>query len=264
MKRRRVPSRGSGARSRSVFIRGGLYGAARGGLSGLTLATEDAVLLRAIIFDIDGTLVDTNELHTDCWLEAFAHFGKTIDRDVMRHQIGKGGDLLVPDLLSAKEMRRFGEELKEYRGELYKEKYLSRARPFPESRKTLETLAAHGIKLALGSSSNADEVQYYTQLLGVGPLLEGSTSKKDAQFSKPSPEIFQAALERVGDDGSRTFAVGDTPYDVLAAHRTPLPIIAVLCGGFERALLSKAEYIFEDVAQIAQELERLDEYFAEE
>jgi HAD superfamily hydrolase (TIGR01549 family) len=228
------------------------------------LATSNGVLLRAIIFDIDGTLVDSNELHIDCWLEAFAHFGKKIGRDVMRHQIGKGGDLLVPDLLNAKEMRKFGEPLKKYRGELYKTKYMPEAKPFPEARPALETLHERGIKLALGSSSNAEEVQYYTQLLGVGELLEGSTSKKDAQFSKPSPEIFQAALERVGDDGSRTFAVGDTPYDVLAAHRTPLPIIAVLCGGFERQVLSKAELIFENVAQIVRELERLDEYLAED
>ena len=74
--------------------------------------------LQGLIFDIDGTLVDSNDHHARCWIEAFDHFGKRFDYDVVRHQIGKGGDLLVPDLLNAREMRRFGEQVKKYRGAL--------------------------------------------------------------------------------------------------------------------------------------------------
>lgn len=219
------------------------------------------VNLQALLFDIDGTLVDTNDLHVRCWLEAFEHFGKTLEVDVMRHQIGKGGDLLVPDLLNAKEMRRFGEELQKYRGEIYKDKYMPLAKPFDGAKESLETLHSRGVRIALASSSNEDEVEYYTQLLGVEKLIEGSTSKKDAEHSKPSPEIFRAALERTGADEGRTFAVGDTPYDILAAHRIPLPVVAVLSGGFERELLAKSEFLFDDVAHIVDELKRLDDYF---
>ena len=217
--------------------------------------------LQALLFDIDGTLVDTNELHVRCWLEAFEHFGKKLEVDVVRHQIGKGGDLLVPDLLNAKEMRRFGKELQKYRGELYTKQYMPLAKPFDGARETLETLHARGVRIALASSSNEGEVEYYTQLLGVEKLIEGSTSKKDAEHSKPSPEIFRAALERTGADEGRTFAVGDTPYDILAAHRIPLPIVAVLSGGFERELLAKSEFLFDDVTRIVDELKRLDDYF---
>jgi len=219
------------------------------------------VNLQALLFDIDGTLVDTNELHVRCWLEAFEHFGKKLEVDVVRHQIGKGGDLLVPDLLNAKEMRRFGKELQKYRGELYTKQYMPLAKPFDGARETLETLHARGVRIALASSSNEGEVEYYTQLLGVEKLIEGSTSKKDAEHSKPSPEIFRAALERTGADEGRTFAVGDTPYDILAAHRIPLPIVAVLSGGFERELLAKSEFLFDDVTRIVDELKRLDDYF---
>jgi len=219
------------------------------------------VNLQSILFDIDGTLVDSNELHVRCWLEAFAHFGKQLEHDVVRHQIGKGGDLLVPDLLDAKEMRRFGEELKTYRTKLFKDEFMERVKPFDGARETLEALDARGVKLALASSSNEEEVEYYTQLLGVEKLIEGSTSKKDARHSKPSPEIFRAALERIGADEERTFAVGDTPYDILAAHRIPLPIVAVRSGGFERELLVKSEFLFDDVTRIVEELKRLDEYF---
>ena len=220
--------------------------------------------MQAMLLDIDGTLVDSNDKHADCWVEAFAHFGKNVPRETIRMQIGKGGDLLVPDTLNAREMRKFGEELNKYRGELWKQKYMKSVEPFPGAVESMRAIHARGIKLALASSSNPDEVEYYVELLGVGKLLEGTTSKEDAETSKPSPEIFQAALERVKSDPARTFALGDTPYDVLAAHRIPVPIVAVLSGGFARELLKKAEFIFDDISAMVRELDRIDEYFADE
>jgi HAD superfamily hydrolase (TIGR01549 family) len=222
------------------------------------------VKLKAIIFDIDGTLVDSNDMHVRCWIEAFEHFGKHFEWDVIRHQIGKGGDLLVPDLLNAREMRTFGETLKKFRTELFKRNYMKEVKPFPRVRELFETLHGRGIKLALGSSSNQDEVQYYTELLGAGDLVEGSTSKRDADLSKPSPEIFQAALEKLGTEADNTLTVGDTPYDILASHRASLAIAAVLSGGFERELLTKAEFLFDDVGELVKEIDRIDEYFSNE
>lgn len=169
----------------------------------------------------------------------------------------------MPDLLNAREMQRFGEKVQEYRTELWKEQYMLRVAPFPFAREVLETLHARGVKLAFASSSNADEVAYYTQLIGVGDLLAASTSKGDADVSKPSPEIFRAALERTGSDDARTLAVGDTPYDILSAHRTPIPIAAVRSGGFEDRLLGKAEFLFDDVEELLREIDRVDEYFNE-
>lgn len=216
-----------------------------------------------MLLDIDGTLVDSNDKHAHCWVEAFAHFGKEVDWKVVRGQIGKGGDLLVPDTLNAREMRELGEPLKKYRGELWKEKYMKSVAPFPGAVDAMRAIHGRGIRIALASSSNPDEVEYYVDLLGVDDLLEGTTSKEDAQFSKPSPEIFQAALERVKSDPARTLVVGDTPYDILAAHRIPVPIAAVLCGGFPRESLAKAEFLFDDLAALTKELDRVDEYFRE-
>lgn len=226
-------------------------------------AVPRGVRLQAILLDIDGTLIDSNDKHTDCWVEAFAHFGKQVAWNEVRRQIGKGGDLLVPDTLNAHEMQTFGEPLKEYRGALWKEKYMRGVRPFPGAVEAVRALHDRGVKLALASSSNPDEVEYYVELLGVEDLLEGTTSKEDAEFSKPSPEIFRAALERLKSDPARTLAVGDTPYDILAAHRTPVPIAAVLCGGFPRESLTKAEFLFDDVPAMVKELDRIDEYFRE-
>jgi HAD superfamily hydrolase (TIGR01509 family) len=216
-----------------------------------------------MLLDIDGTLVDSNDKHADCWVEAFAHFGKDVPWDAVRQQIGKGGDLLVPDTLNAREIRRFGEELEKFRGELWKRDYMKSIRPFPGAVEAMRELHERGIRLALASSSNPDEVEYYVELLGVGDLLEGTTSKEDAEVSKPSPEIFQAALERVKSDPARTLAVGDTPYDILAAHRIPVAVAAVLCGGFPRETLAKAELIFDDLSAMAKELDRIEEYFLE-
>ncbi|HEX7706392.1 MAG TPA: HAD family phosphatase [Thermoanaerobaculia bacterium] len=219
--------------------------------------------LQAVLLDVDGTLVDSNDKHTECWIEAFAHFGKKVEWETIREQIGKGGDLLVPDTLNAREMHRFGEPLKEYRGELWKRRFMSDVKPFPGVRDAIETLRSREILVALASSSNPDEVEYYVDLLGVENLIGGTTSKEDAQFSKPSPEIFQAALERLESDPARTLVVGDTPYDVLAAHRIPVAVAAVLTGGFSAESLRKAEFLFEDLREMVKELERIDEYFRE-
>ncbi|HEX8616580.1 MAG TPA: HAD family hydrolase [Thermoanaerobaculia bacterium] len=217
--------------------------------------------LQAVLLDIDGTLIDSNEKHAKAWVEAFAHFGKEVEWDVIRNQIGKGGDLLIPDTLSAREIRKFGDELEEYRGELWKREYMKTVEPFPGAIEAIRALHERGVKIAFASSSNPNEVEYYVELLGVGDLLEGTTSAGDAEVSKPSPEIFEAALERVKSDPERTLVVGDTPYDILAAHRIPVAVAAVLCGGFPRETLTRAEFIFDDLSHLVKELERVDEYF---
>src|SRR5438552_6387604 len=126
-----------------------------------------------------------------------------------------------------------------------------------------DQLQKRRVKVALASSSDPEEVDYYTQLLGVAELLEGSTSKHDAQFSKPSPEIFLAALKQIGTHDAFTMTVGDTPYDIVASHRAALPIAAVLSGGFPREVLTKAAFLFADVEELLRNLATVDAYFDE-
>jgi HAD superfamily hydrolase (TIGR01549 family) len=217
----------------------------------------------ALIFDIDGTLVDSNDLHAAAWQEAFRHFGVELPYPTIREQMGKGGDLLVPDLLDVWQMRKFGDELREYRKKLFRREYLNRVQPFDGVRETLETLRAREIKLALASSSDEEEVKHYIELLGIEDLLEGSTSKGDAKFSKPSPEIFEAALERAGNP-KRAAAVGDTPYDITAAHRCALPIVAVRSGGFPDQTLAIAEMLLNDIREIPGKMEEIDAWWERE
>lgn len=219
--------------------------------------------IASLIFDIDGTLVDSNDLHARAWQEAFREFGKRIPYDVIREQMGKGGDLLVPDLLNAREMQQYGPRLQKFRQALFRREYRPRVRPFPRIRESFELLAASRIRLALASSSDQEDVDYYVELLGIGVLLEATTSKDDAQFSKPSPEIFEAALKKLSTVRSRTATVGDTPYDVLASHRCALPVIAVRCGGFEEKFLQKAEFVFDDVGELSGRINEVEDYFNE-
>jgi beta-phosphoglucomutase-like phosphatase (HAD superfamily) len=219
--------------------------------------------IEGLIFDIDGTLTDSNDIHAEAWQEAFRNFDVDFPYEEIRGQMGKGGDLLVPDLLDARQMRRFGDELRQYRKEIFQDRYMARIRPFPRIPETFASLAALGIRMALGSSSDEEEVKYYVELLKIGDFIHKSTSKNDAEHSKPSPEIFQAALDGLGTDETLTATVGDTPYDIIASHRIPLPAIAVLSGGFAPEDLRQSEFLFDGAEEIPRRIDELNAYFNE-
>lgn len=218
--------------------------------------------LEAIILDVDGTLVDSNDLHAEAWQKAFSHFGRDLPLEVIRSQIGKGGDLLVPDLLDARQMQKFSKELKDYRKQLFQDRYLEKVRPFDGTKDVLTALHERGVRLFLASSADPDEVKHFTTLIGIEDLIDGSTSAGDVEFSKPSPEVFEAALEKLGTAAERSLVVGDTPYDILAAHRASLPIAAVLSGGFDRSTLDKAEFLFDDLSDLLRRFDEIETYFA--
>jgi HAD superfamily hydrolase (TIGR01509 family) len=190
-------------------------------------------VIRFVIFDVDGTLVDSVDLHAEAWQKAFARFGKQIPYDDVRYQIGKGGDQLMPVFLSREELEKFGEELEKYRGELFKREYLPRVKGFPKVRELFERVRADGKTIALASSAKGDELSTYKRIANVADIVEEETSKDDAERSKPHPDIFVAALELLGNPPpAEVFVVGDTPYDAEAAGKAGLRTLGFLCGGF--------------------------------
>jgi HAD superfamily hydrolase (TIGR01549 family) len=212
-------------------------------------------VIRAAIFDLDGTLVDSNELHVKAWQETFRHFGKEIPVERLREQIGKGGDQYLPVFLTEQEMREFGEEVDAYRGEVFKKKYLSQVRPFPRVRELFERLRAEGKKIALASSGKEDEVEHYQKLLGIKGLVDSMTTADQVAHSKPKSDVFTAALRALGNlQPQDAIAIGDTPYDIEAAKKIDLPIIGVLCGGFSETTLRDdgALAIFRDPADLLE------------
>lgn len=199
-------------------------------------------LPKAIIFDIDGTLLDSVDLHAKAWQETFQHFGHEIPFQAIRDQIGKGGDQLLPVFLSKEELAEKQKALEEFRGSLFKKKYLSEVRPFPNVRQLFQMVKSHGQQAAIASSAKPEELEVYKKIADITDLVNVGTSSGDAKRSKPHPDIFEAALAQLGDQvqPEDVVIVGDSPYDAEAARKAGVKAVGVLCGGFSRESLIKA------------------------
>lgn len=198
-------------------------------------------MIKAVIFDIDGTLIDSNDFHAEAWKKAFAEKGFDFSFEKIRSQIGKGADKLLPEFFSKEQIDEFGDELSERRGEIFKEQYLNRIKPFPQVRELFERIKADGKKIAVASSAKKDEVEEYEKIANIEDLVERETSTDDAEESKPEPDIFEATLKLLGNPkSSEVIVIGDTPYDAEGATKARIQTIGVLCGGFPEADLKKA------------------------
>ena len=195
---------------------------------------------QAAIFDIDGTLIDSVDLHASAWQEALLKFGHDVTFEQVRRQIGKGGDQLIPVFLSEAEQRDHGAEMEAWRGDLFKSKYLPLVRPFSAVPELLRRVREAELKVAVASSAKASELEVYLDIARITNLTDVVTSSADAARSKPAPDIFQVALKKLGLSGSEAVAIGDTPYDAMAAGKADIPIIGMLCGGFTEIDLRKA------------------------
>jgi HAD superfamily hydrolase (TIGR01509 family) len=209
--------------------------------------TIDAVLL-----DIDGTLVDSNEFHVIAWQQAFEDAQKPVAAELIRKQIGKGADMLIPALapgLSADER----EAIAKRHGAIFKSQFLPRVKAFPGAHSLIAALHGSGREVVLASSSDQAEVDHYVQLLDVEALLRATTSADDVERSKPAADIFATALQKTsGKSPADTMAIGDTPYDVIAAAKCGIRTIALRSGGFtdEELLSSQPAGIYEDVGDL--------------
>jgi HAD superfamily hydrolase (TIGR01549 family) len=198
-------------------------------------------MIEGVIFDVDGTLVDTVDMHAEAWQRAFREFGKEFQFDVIRAQIGKGGDQLMPVFLSGKELEEIGEKLEMRRGEIFKGEYLPKTKAFPKVRELVERIKEDGKRVALASSAPEDELAHYIKVADIADLLEGATSADDAESSKPEPDIFEAALKKIGAPDPRLCVViGDSPYDAIAAAKINLRTVGLLRGGFPEERLRDA------------------------
>jgi len=200
-------------------------------------------VIEAVIFDIDGTLIDSVDLHARAWQDALAHFGHPVAFEDVRGQV-----------------KEFGKELEKYRGDLFKREYLARVKPFPGVRTLFERIREEGTRIALASSAKADELEAYKRIAGIEGLTDTETSSDDAARSKPHPDIFHAAREALGGDldPAAIVVVGDTPYDAQAAGKAGLRTVGVRCGGFPDADLLAAGCIalFDGPADLLANFER--------
>ncbi len=207
--------------------------------------------ITTILFDIDGTLVDSNNLHARAWQEVFHEAGHDFPLDIIHDQVGKGGDNLVPSLLPDLTEEE-QETIADAHGPRYREKYVAEVRPFPKARDLLARAKQQGFTVALATSANPEELEYYVELLDAHELVDLTTDKGDVEATKPAPDIFAAAIKKAGARPGQALVIGDTPYDVLAAKRAGIGAIALLSGGFpkEDLLAAGALAIYRDAAEL--------------
>ena len=210
-------------------------------------------MLKAIIFDVDGTLIDSVDAHAMAWQRAFAEHGIDLEYHAVRSQIGKGGDQLLPVFLADDEVEGRGGAIDASRAAILKDEFIDDLQAFPQVRALFERAMRAGLAIALASSAKGEELGIYKRKADIERLVEEQTSSDDAERSKPHGDIFQAALDRLSDVApGEAVVVGDTPYDAEAARKVGVRTVGVLCGGFSEADLREAGAvaIFRDPADI--------------
>ncbi|MDQ6725533.1 MAG: HAD family hydrolase [Actinomycetota bacterium] len=206
-----------------------------------------------MLFDIDGTLLDTNWFHTVSWWQAFQEAGEDIPMSRIHPLIGMGSDQLLKDLLGEER-----EGLSDLHSKFYKP-YKKMLHPFPGGADLMATVGERGARVVLATSSKEEDLDELLAAIGADDgVIDEIVHGDMVEASKPAPDIFAVALERLGLDPERTMVVGDTRWDIEAAAKLNVKVVAVLTGGTTRRDLTDAGAIavYEHVTQL---LEQLDE-----
>ena len=222
-------------------------------------------MLTALIFDLDGTLIDTNAAHVEAWARAFARHGYRVAPDRIGPEVGKGGDNLVPAILGADADRRDGDALRATNAREYAAIVAERGlRVFDGAEALLAELRRRGVRTALATSSGQEDLDATFEAAGTDlrPLFDEVVMKDDVARSKPAPDVVLAALGKLGLSPAECAMVGDTPHDAESAKRAGVVTLGVLCGGLNdaRALVSAgARRVYDGPADV---LAHLDEALA--
>ncbi|MEA5451853.1 HAD family hydrolase [Leptolyngbya sp. CCNP1308] len=213
--------------------------------------------LDGIILDIDGTLVASNEIHAKAWVEAFDNHGYQVDFDQVRSLMGMGGDQLVPQLVAElSEAEEPGKTIASEHKELVLNKYRPQLKPTAGARSLVQKLLADGLHVVVATSASDGELEVMLKVANVEDLLHETTSSSEAENSKPAPDIVQAALAKAQLDPDRVVMLADTPYDIEAAGKAGVKVIAVRSGGFSDEELAGAIAIYDDPADLLHHYDR--------
>jgi phosphoglycolate phosphatase-like HAD superfamily hydrolase len=211
---------------------------------------------KAVLFDVDGTLVDSNDAHAHAWVEAFEEFGVTVEFEHVRRCIGMGGDKLMPEVSDLPEDSPLGQRIAKSRSDIFTRKFLPKIQPFKDAGRLVAAAKGLGLTVVAASSAKKDELEPLLAIAGAEDLIHSATSSDDAEESKPDPDIIQAALKRAKAEPREAIMIGDTPYDVEASRRAGVAIIAFRSGGWADADLAGAIAIYDGPWDL---LEQLDE-----
>ncbi len=207
-------------------------------------------MLRGVIFDIDGTLVDSNEAHARSWVDTLHEAGYDVPFDVIWPMIGMGGDKLLPSATGIESDSTLGKDLSKRRWQIFQRDYLPRLRPMPGARDLVSRMKEDDLAIIVASSAGGNELGALMEAANVADLMEETTSSSDAEDSKPDPDIVQAAVRKSGFEPDELIMLGDTPYDVQAAIGANVKLVGLLCGGWTMLELSGATAIYDDPADL--------------
>ena len=207
-------------------------------------------MLKGVIFDVDGTLVDSNDAHAQSWVDTFREAGYDVPFEKVRPLIGMGGDKLLPKTIGVSRDSDEGKKLGERRGKIFHSNYLPHLRPLPGARELVLRVKRDGLKAIVATSAKDDELKSLLKAAHVDDLMEEKATASDAKRSKPDPDIVQAAVDDSGIPKKSLVMIGDTPYDVEAATRAGVRAIGFLSGGWTREALKGAVEIYEGPADL--------------
>jgi HAD superfamily hydrolase (TIGR01509 family) len=214
-------------------------------------------MVKAVLFDIDGTLVESNWLHAGAWKDAFAELGLELDLEDVRRQIGKGGDELIPVFVPWWKRKAVEAPLKRFRQYIFEKDYLPKLHAFPKVRELMIAMKAAGIRISIATSAQKKELATYMKIARIEDLVDESATADDVNKTKPHPDIFEAALAKLGLKASEVLALGDTPYDAEAAGKAEIWTVGVTTGGWDVKELMDAGCIevYRDVEDLLERFE---------
>jgi HAD superfamily hydrolase (TIGR01509 family) len=205
---------------------------------------------KAVLLDIDGTLIDSNDAHAQAWVDVGREFGHEIGYDHVRRLIGMGGDKVLPKVAGLEEDTDEGQRIKERRGEIFRDRYLPTLKAFPQARELLQRFRDDGHTLVVATSASKEDMDALLKQAGIQDLIEEKASSSDAEGSKPDPDIVEAALKSADAEPGEALMLGDTPYDVLASGRAGVRCVALRCGGWGDEDLGDAVAVYDDPADL--------------
>jgi HAD superfamily hydrolase (TIGR01509 family) len=203
-----------------------------------------------VILDVDGTLVLSNAAHARAWADVLHEAGYEVPVERLQRLIGMGSDKLLPAAIGVDKDSPLGKHLSQRRKEVFSERYLPHLQPTPGASDLLARLRAEHKALMIASSAEGDELRGLLAVCGAADLAERTPPPSHVEGSKPEPDVVQAALARLDRPAAAALMLGDTPYDVEAARRAGVGIIAVRSGGWADADLDGALAIYDDPADL--------------
>ncbi len=212
--------------------------------------------LRAVLLDVDGTLLESNDAHAAAWSDASRELGFDLGPEFFRPLIGMGSDGVLPRISPGlDEATEPGRTIAERNSQIYKQRYFSAVRPTRGARALVERFAAEGWSCVVATSASREDVDASLERIGIADLVCVGAESDDVEASKPAPDIVSTALRTAGLHASDAFMLGDTPYDIAAASAAGVASVMLRCGGWGEAQLARAISIYDDPHDM---LERFD------